>query len=164
MIEVDEEILLRALEPTDGRAWTELRDDDGVQRHVQIPLLEKELALPPSQQLSAICDRRTGACVGVIGLKPPFRCDGPHLLCAVLKRRRGAVRAGGTSIAFSACKALLRAQSDREPVFAHVDIENDAGLRLVQALGGVEVVPTAPGSLAGVFKRDFRMPPYSPTG
>lgn len=84
-----------------------------------------------------------GQVLGVAGLARPFRCVGPHLVCAVQPNHRE------RRVALAACAAVIGWWNSLNsvPVYAHVEPANEAGQRLAEALGGTLTRPTAEGTL-----------------
>jgi hypothetical protein len=110
--------------------------------------------------------RDTSEFCGVAGLAKPWRCDGPHLLAAMLPAWRGIVEGRRESLTFEACREVLAwwfGLGRGEP-FAHVEPRNKKGRHLAEALGGIRVAPRQ-----GYFRETmadyiFRRPASSPTG
>lgn len=155
---VEEDIRLRLPCREEEISWNMLRELRDVAQHVGLkPLIQESEAWPRlGFGMLVIEDVSSEAFVGVAGLAEPFRCDGPHLVCAVLPQWRGRCSDGRESRALRACRRLLRWADTRSlVVYAHVDADNQSGLRLVDLLGGIPVMPTMSGAIVGASRADF---------
>lgn len=155
---VDGDLRLRRPCLDDEAMWNELRQLPEIARRVGLRSLVDESGAWEKwgRGVFVIEDVAGPSFVGVAGLAEPYRCLGRHLLCAVLPRWRGRGRDDRESRALRVCRQLLRWADDHsETVYAHVDTENRAGLRLVQLLGGTATTPTAPGMMPSVSQADF---------